>query len=459
MLLCCFGCVVHTVIVGRSYFNYPTVSSTSIFLPEMFNPRPITACLRFNDFIDLERINKDLGTNYTRKTVYQNDFDQYKMTIAQIFNYTRDINDVIQSLWFKDAKRGWSDTITGSKIMDIVDITKYAQGEYICYKISLKEVEAMDYLEGSLINEEEQLLSEIKFSGAVSEVSVVKFMLTHKSHISSQAFMSTKKLRREFYMEGNCSKAKFNFFYISEHSIELSSLPKPFLADCRDYTVIGFYDRSHCVDECIANATLQTFEKVSLFTPVTKPNDRLSFYLHDLKQNETDQQFRKIRQDCQFKHCKNPDCNQTITVTDQIPDSTRAHERQFVVWHHLSPKVSFKVTLSPEFCEISFVLYLMSIVSTWLGLSVLSFDPSNLFGVKKKYVAWTRKESERQKKRVDRVIRRLIDSSEGHLGSPMVSTKVVSTVGHHQNIGDTHHPILWSNHTQSIKRLRGSGIA
>ena len=193
-------------------------------------------------------------------------------------------------------------------------------------------------------------------------------------------------------MEDNYRKAKFNYFYISEHAIELLSLPKPFPANCIDYTKFGFHDRSHCIDDCLANATFQTFGKVSLFTPVTKPSDHLPFYLRDLWSNETDQQFRKIRQDCQFKHCKNPDCNQTITVTDQTPDSTRDHERQFVVWHCPSPKLSFKVTSSPEFSELSFMLYVMSIISTWLGLSVLSFDPSTLLEMKQKYALRIRKE-------------------------------------------------------------------
>ena len=437
MLFCFVGCVVHTVIVGRRYFEYPTVSSTSVFLPEMFTPRPITACLYFNDLVDLDRMNKDLGTNYIRENRYQTNFDQDKMTIAQIFNYTTDVSNVLHSVWFKDANREWSYPITGSNIMDVVNITKYAQGEYICYKIALKKAEAMDYLEGALINEEEQLLSSIKFSTAVSDVSVVKFMLTHKSHISSQAFISTKKLWRQLYMDG---KAKFNYFYISEHAIELLSLPKPFPANCIDYTKFGFHDRSHCIDDCLANATLQTFGKISLFTPVTKTSHHLSFYLRDLWPNETDHQYRKIRQDCQFKHCKNPDCNQTITVTDQTPDSTRDHERQFVVWTYLSPKLSFKVTLSPEFSEISFILYLMSIVSTWLGLSMLSLDPSRLFEVKKKYTLVIKKELTRERKRVDRSIKQQRELTEGPFLTNWTRTANI------QHPGYVHRPILWSQH-------------
>ena len=406
-LFCFVGCVVHTVIVGRSYFEYPTVSSTSVFLPEMFTPRPITACLYLNDFVDLDRMNKDFGTNYIKEQEYHANDTQHKMTITQMLNYTTDVNNLLESVWFKDGKQKWSETINGSKIMDFVNITKYVQGEYICYKIVLKKAEAMDYLEGALISKEEQLLSEIRFSDAVSEVNVVKFMLTHNSHISSQAFISTSKLWRQFYTEGNYSKAKFNYFYISEHAIELLSLPKPFPADCRDYTEMGFFDRMHCIDECIAKAVLQKFGKVSLFTPVTKPSDRLSFYLRDLGPNETDNQYRKIRQDCQFKQCKNPDCNQTITVTDETSDSTRDHERKFVVWHKLSPKLSFKVTLSPKFSEISFILYLMSIVSTWLGLSVLSFDPFKLFElIHKKCTLGIRAASANAMKRVGRMVRR-----------------------------------------------------
>ena len=443
MLFCLFGCVVHTVIVSKNYFEYPTVSSTSVFLPEMFTPRPITACLYFNDLVDLHRLNKDLGTKYQKESYYHGRDNQHKLTIAQMFNYTVDINRVLQSVWFKNAKREWSYPITGSKILDVVNITKYAQGEYICYKIALKKAEAMDYSEGAVINEEEQLLSEIRFSDAVSNVGVVKFMLTHKSHISSQAFMSTKKLWRQLYTEKGKQLARFNYFYISEHSIELSSLPKPFHADCRDYTKIGFHDRSHCIDECLANATLKIFGKVSLFTPVTKPSHHMSFHVRALWPNETDQQFRKIRQDCQFKHCKNPDCNQTLTVIDQTPDTTIFHERKFVVWHYLSPKVSFKVTLSPEFSEISFVLYLMSIISTWLGLSMLSFDPSNLLQIRKKYTLRIRKESTGERTRVDRLIRGPTKSRDRQLGSPSISTNRTSTATHDQTIGQIHHSILW----------------
>ena len=447
MLFCFVGCVVHCVIVGRSYFEYPTVSSTSVFMPEMFTPRPITACLYFNDFVDLDRMNKDLGTKYLREDIYQTNFDQDKMTIAQIFNYTTDVNNLFEFVWIKDAKREWSDEIRGSRILDFVNITKYAQGEYICYKITLKKVEAMDYLEGATISREEQLLSDFRFSDAVSEVSVVKFMLTHKSHISSQAFISTNKLWRQLYMEGNDSKAKFNYFYVSEHAIELSSLPNPFHAGCRDYIEIGFYDRWHCIDECLANAVLQTFGEVSLFTPVTKPSHHMPFYLRDLWSNKTDQQYRKIRQDCQFKHCKNPDCNQTITVTDQTPDSTRAHQREFVVWHKLSPKLSFKVTLSPEFSEISFILYLMSIISTWLGLSMLSFNPFKFFEIWEKYTLKIRKESTVQRKRVDRMVRRPTQFTEGQFDRPWLPAQ---TATYHQNNGHVHHPILWSQRTQSI---------
>ena len=151
-LFCFVGCAVHTVIVGRSYFEYPTVSSTSVFLPEMFTPRPITACLYFNNFVDLDRMNKDLGKTYQREKDYQSNFDQDKMTIAQIFNYTTDVNNILYSVWFKNAKREWSYSTKGSKIMDVVNITKYAQGGYICYKIALKKAEAMDYLEGAMIS-------------------------------------------------------------------------------------------------------------------------------------------------------------------------------------------------------------------------------------------------------------------------------------------------------------------
>ena len=41
----------------------PTVSSTTVFMPEMKTPYSLTSCFAFSDIVDLDGINADLGTN------------------------------------------------------------------------------------------------------------------------------------------------------------------------------------------------------------------------------------------------------------------------------------------------------------------------------------------------------------------------------------------------------------
>ena len=404
ILFCVLGCVTHISLVAKAYFKYPTVSSTNVFMPKIIKPLDVTACFYFPSIVDYARVNRDLGTNYSKDQYYHAYPDMKNTTIAQMFKYSPETKEILRRISFKTKQSFLFEDVDPNALKESANITKYLQTSFVCYKVDMKFEDLVNYLDIALVNEEEQLLSSIGYSKALENATQFKFMLTSKSsHISSREFAATIKLWRLFAIKNGTAKASFNFIYLTHHTIQVSLLTRPFSDDCRDYTEIGFLDRSQCIDDCIAKATLRVFGKVSLFTPVTQVSDYLSFHVNDLSSNETIYHYKAIWHDCQFEYCRNPDCEKTITVTEQTTDTSQSHERNLTIWHRLSPKLSFKVVSSPAMSLIDFLLFIMSLISTWLGMSMMSLDPVKYFSLKGRNAVGSKLNT--QSTRVTRVVR------------------------------------------------------
>ena len=371
------------------YFQYRVSTSTSVFTHEVIEPLSIILCVKISHVFDLNRLNKDLGSNYIKNE--QGLIEDFKnLTLENIFEYTPS-TDILESLKFKTKNKTMLVEYE-QNVQDEVNVTKFIHRNDVCYKIVVKEDEPLDYREVSVTSAIQFYVKMLKFRQSIENSSAVKVMLDHVEGFPYEALISTPHHSRRLFEINGVAFTDFNEYHVNHMVVVKSKLPSPYESNCFDYKAIKLQDRHHCMEQCVSSQVWNFLGKVSLLSPVTQSNKSGIFSLHQLKEDDENKTFWKIQTRCQSIECKKVECydNQVVSFTIPISytkkgftkDNNNEHNlystRQLNVKHKIIPQISFRITSTPTLSFIEFVVYILGTLSTWTGLSIFVCNPANL---------------------------------------------------------------------------------
>ena len=182
MLLCAAGLLWQLITIIDLYFQFKVTTTTNVFTPEVLNPLAMTFCVKIHEVIDHQRLKQDFGRD--------DDDILHNLTIQNLFDYTPSNDGIVLQFSYKTSKFSRHKDVLAN-ISNHLDITKFFQRGYVCYKIRLKKDEQLNYREISVTSNDQFLVKRYIFNQILSNVKLVKVMLGHVNQLPYRGMIST----------------------------------------------------------------------------------------------------------------------------------------------------------------------------------------------------------------------------------------------------------------------------
>lgn len=129
-----------------------------------------------------------------------------------------------------------------------------------------------------------------------------------------------------------------------------------------------------CYSHCVRNGTLTKFNKLP-FTSIVVDGDQEANHFHVSTNDVYNDTFGDLLNEIQYRcylKCKAPDCETTYYVTKALP---RPLYRRAVGVRLMAPREpTTNVANSPKMEFVEYVIFVLSSLGTWLGLSVFDLN-------------------------------------------------------------------------------------
>ena len=184
ILMCAAGLLWQLITIIDLYFQFKVTTTTNVFTPEVLNPLAMTFCVKIHEVIDHQRLKQDFGRNYSNNAILHN------LTIQNLFDYTPSNDGIVLQFSYKTSKFSRHKDVLAN-ISNHLDITKFFQRWYVCYKIKLRGDEQLNYREISVTSNDQFLVKSFTFNQSLSNAEFVKVMLGHVNQLPYRGMIST----------------------------------------------------------------------------------------------------------------------------------------------------------------------------------------------------------------------------------------------------------------------------
>lgn len=370
-LLCFTGMIFQSAYILKLYFEYKTNLEMRIGIPAKVKIHSMSFCVPL----------------YILADVPDNTFDRFhlyeQLTHSQLLDKTPAAEDFIIGANFRKAILDYQ-FYNKSMIPTIFNISKFSIAESVCYRI--------------------QPLHELTFD--VKEISTTPYgflnIFTVKVNRSwpfekIRAFMailhSPEKYPRDAFGAGaattrvpaiskstetvapNPPATINNWSRLDPQTITTSLLEPPYETNCFNYSKMQFESQTECIHTCILNRSLLALSRVPYSVVVTHPYDLRFFSSVDYRNATKRKIYENIARICKHDICSRPACESVLTMT-----RTQLHiGRNFSLTHSSIISSWTFIKHRPFLSLVEAITYVMGIIGTYTGLTVLSLDPMRLF--------------------------------------------------------------------------------
>lgn len=397
-VFCIAGATYMVVNMTRLYFEYRVTTVINIQIDDMVSPYATTICVRYTDILDYQRLEQETG----RKWRHVRDLEavmKYKenLTVAEIFEYTPGKEGIVDSIIFR--VKGTYQMFHSKGVKDL-ETKKFLFSEFICYKIALKSqfLQPMPYDSLSVTTKSPGLVYEIRFSDSLSMAHYMRLSLAPAYAIPRRSLKFQPIIRRgdrstQRIHNNSSFQPTINYFFNSVSRVETDYLPAPYETDCLHYrTKTRFSSDATCHQTCVEELVLKNMDLVTFTSVITKPYDKKMIVNPTFLSQDGEEEFHRIHEFCDKGLCRKRDCRYraVMTTTTSIPD--RLFRSRMMVPNQ--PSIRKKTFPKTDFIE--YFTFVSSAISTWIGISVLWFDPINVMNFCRKRRR-TRRRDGRQK--------------------------------------------------------------
>ena len=251
---------------------------------------------------------------------------------------------------------------TTETIRQNVDVSKFYVQEYVCYRLAIKTNDSLNFARVATAYEWPGMAFNYRFRIELTYKTTSVVPVVHQGYNSLPHFA----LMMARSVPSNGSDIRLSY-----QNIVTYSLQAPYKTNCRHY------HRSACLSECVINRTLDTlnvFPYTCLIPELNNYNMSRPLFPHDLGNRTLMESYESIIGECLHK-CSHATCHyiQTITRIETVSKTTPFNTTQVRVSIPTFPTIAIRYAARFGFLE--YLIYIMSCVGTWLGISVLSLNP------------------------------------------------------------------------------------
>ena len=249
----------------------------------------------------------------------------------------------------------------------LMKIQKYFFARNLCYLYSVRSFKPL-----SVDQISRDTVAYFEFGKEISETDRIWLFLAKKDKIPFRETM-----RGRYIFRGNSKK--LDLFQSSHYIIKKQLLPPPHETRCFRYSKLNITNTRECIERCVVRKCFEKWDAIS--TESLVPNEVYDYkFVRISDYNKHMAELNEIRLSCQSS-CPNKSCEDTHTVTIKETSAHMGWDVLFnktisIKWERQTPSVlSVELSCRPTSSLTELILYIMSSISTWTGLSMLSFTP------------------------------------------------------------------------------------
>ena len=370
LISCASGTMWQLNAVCHDYFAYAVVSEVSLVKVYNIEPPAFSLCLPYVDMIDLQSLNiRKTDSPDWRNPVYQ--YVQENIPIQQLFNMTPELSKFVTHVWVReeDSYR----ILTGLKN---ISIKKYIRDDLVCYRVMHPSQETRP--DFSLKSHH---VTYGKRGGGLLGLRLRKNDLTHvgRAIVFLHPVDNFPRGDRDYALFLSSDSSVFDdyqtFWTISwSRTIQLSLEP-PFVTNCRNNQMLGFDNKEHCQHQCVNNKTLTHLNQGIFTTTITDKETNYTILSSEslLTNHSLQQLVDKFITECN-ETCWGQNCvrvNYMPLVTSTLRDN-----ESIVFQVYDQNTLETRITFQEKLPFVSFLVYILSIVGFWFGVSCLDLMES-----------------------------------------------------------------------------------
>ena len=364
-VICLLGLSSQLFDISSEYFKFKVNIRALVFIPEQVEDLSMGICLPIEFIIDYKKFNAAFRYNWT-----PNEFDRKGMlrnlSIHEIYNYTYDADNLVYVVNFNNIY--WSVRWSKTSLSSIMKIHKYYFAKNLCYLYLVKSFKplSVDQIRGSSV-------VSFHFGKQISETSQVWLFIAEKDKIPVR-----ETIKGRYIFRGN-SSIKLDVFQSSHYTIRKELLAPPYETGCFSYSKLNFTSSIECLERCVVLKCFKKWGAVS--SESLLPNNRNDYkFVQIVNYTKYFTELDNIRLSCQSS-CPSTACEDTQIFTIQesgayVGVASLTQNNASIAWQRLTPSIpSVTISCIATTTWPQLMLYIMSSVSTWTGLSMMSFNP------------------------------------------------------------------------------------
>ena len=371
--LCIFSCVHHMANLIKIYLEYRTSTTIRMQMPEQFWRTSFHICIRFTDVLDYEQIRGDNSSRLWRPSPLRESraHYQHELTIAEILKYTPDVGELMQSARYRVSHSYSMQNCERKKCLSLFKLKKFVHVDYICYtlvSVCPQGVQPMYHAITTTASSGGEVLR-IYPSPAFNSSSVMRVFTHRGNELPYSSFASTPVKRRAY--DTSTRTAKYNSLVASSKFLINEKMEPPYDTRCKKYSPST---RLESIETCVKDKVLTSLQKIPFSSMIAQPLDLKMISSIDVNnQTITDSLFR-FRYECKILHPQ-PDCESSIHLTQT--HAGLDDQLTILLMATAQPYTSIKTFAQIGFVE--FLTLVMSTLSLWTGLSIITFNPVTLY--------------------------------------------------------------------------------
>ena len=364
-VVCLVGLSWQLVQISSEYFKYKVDSRTSVFTPKIVQDLSMIICLPMEFSINFEKFNTELQYDWTPNEFIRQEM-LWNLSIYQIYNYTYEAENILYGVQYR--KNASEVDFAEANFSSILEMEKYLYMSDLCYLYSVRSftpfsVQLIKYAWIMLLD----------FGNKISKADGFQLFFAEKGRTPFRETIEAPPIYR------GGSSIKYDTFYSSHYSIRGHLLPPPYETHCYNYSQRNFRNSIECYESCFVLKTFNKWGGISIASLI--PNKKVDYkFLKISNFTKYYAEEDKIRQYCQSS-CPDTTCDDTQIVTIQEREAYYNVSKNIsMVWQRKTPSIpSAEILCRPTSTLTELILYMMSSVSTWTGLSMMSINPLLLF--------------------------------------------------------------------------------
>ena len=360
------GFLVQIMLITTEYFSYLTTSSIETITVESTRAPGISLCVPFREMINIDLLGKGFAQNGLKNDT-TNEFNiESLLTLAEIFKYTPEVP--LSGCRIRWPRKFHVETYNASHCNHWFTRKKLVSEEYVCYKYQLFDDGLYDF---------KTTAKAFNYQGLTYQI------IIDRQHFERASFILPRL--HDNALVGSISKmysrtyisilTGLNFGRISDATYKTSLLPSPYVTHCvKQYQQI-------CLKSCSIRLSLNAFNKLP-YSEIYTQDDIEEFSFDKklispwfLKSDDNSMKFRNISKTCEDQCPRS--CEQEFRITYIITVAKLDHIDGFSFRVDLTQWPVTHIRHSPNMDFNEYIIYIMSCMGAWLGLSFINLNPFN----------------------------------------------------------------------------------